>query len=86
MYILYDAGFESNLEMDNLLVDKGDFTFTLLNLYPYNNGHLMVVPNRHTSEFSGLTTDEISESVHKLQLAEKALQKVFSPHGFNIRC
>lgn len=72
------------IEMDNLLVDKGDFTFTLLNLYPYNNGHLMVVPNRHTSEFSGLTTDEISESVHKLQLAEKALQKVFNPHGFNI--
>lgn len=72
------------LDMDNLLVDKGDFTFTLLNLYPYNNGHLMVVPKRHTSDFSGLTFDEISESVQKLQLAEKALQKVFSPHGFNI--
>ncbi|MDP2364155.1 MAG: HIT domain-containing protein, partial [Ignavibacteria bacterium] len=72
------------LDTDNLLVDKGEYTFTLLNLYPYNNGHLMVVPKRHTSDFSSLTIDEISESIQKLQLAEKALQKVFSPHGFNI--
>ncbi len=72
------------LDADNLLVDKGEFTFTILNLYPYNNGHLMIVPKRHTSDFSALTSEEISESFKKLQLAEKALQKALIPHGFNI--
>ena len=72
------------LDADNLLVDKGEYTFTILNLYPYNNGHLMIVPKRHTSDFSALTPGEMSESFQKLQLAEKALQKVLIPHGFNI--
>ncbi len=72
------------LDINNLLIDKGEYTFTVLNLYPYNNGHLMIVPKRHTNDFSALTSDEISESVQKLQLAEKALRKVLIPHGFNI--
>ena len=71
-------------EMDNLIVDNGEFTFTVLNLYPYNNGHLMIVPKRHTNDFPGLSTEELSESFLKLQLAEKALRKVLNPHGFNI--
>ena len=71
-------------EMNNLVVETGKHTFTVLNLYPYNNGHLMVVPKRHTNDFSGFSKDELSESFEKLQLAEKALQKVLTPHGFNI--
>jgi ATP adenylyltransferase len=71
-------------EANNLLVDMGELTFTVLNLYPYNNGHLMIVPKRHTNDFTLLNTDELKESFEKLQLAEKALQKVLNPHGFNI--
>jgi ATP adenylyltransferase len=71
-------------DIQNLVVDKGEHTITVLNLYPYNNGHLMIVPKRHTNDFSGLTKEEISESFLKLQLAEKALTKVLNPHGFNI--
>jgi ATP adenylyltransferase len=69
---------------DNLLIDKGKFTFTVLNLYPYNNGHMMIVPFRHTSDFTNLHREEYTECLEKLQIAEKALQKVMSPHGFNI--
>jgi ATP adenylyltransferase len=69
---------------DNLLVDVGENTFTVLNLYPYNNGHLMIVPKRHTNDFSGLSTEELNEALIRLQLAEKALRKVLNPHGFNI--
>jgi len=69
---------------ENLLIDSGEHTFTVLNLYPYNNGHLMVVPKRHTYDFAGLSSVELSESFEKLQLAEKALHKVLNPHGFNI--
>ncbi len=71
-------------DKDNLLVDVGGHTFTVLNLYPYNNGHLMIVPKRHTNDFSVLSAEELNESFKKLQIAEKALRKVLNPHGFNI--
>jgi ATP adenylyltransferase len=71
-------------DIQNLLVDKGEYTITVLNLYPYNNGHLMIIPRRHTNDFSGLNSAEISESFYKLQLAERALKEVLNPHGFNI--
>ncbi len=71
-------------DLTNLLIDKGEHTFTVLNLYPYNNGHLMVVPYKHTNDFSLLTLEENIEIMQKLQLAEKSLKIVFSPEGFNI--
>ena len=48
-------------DTDSLVIDKGALTFTVLNLYPYNNGHLMVVPYRHTSEFASLSVEESME-------------------------
>jgi ATP adenylyltransferase len=71
-------------DQNNLLVDKGLYTFTVLNLYPYNNGHLMIVPFKHTGELSDLTPDEYSEIFEKLKLAQLALKDVLKPHGFNI--
>ncbi len=76
-----------NKEVDdnkNLLIDKGDLTFTVLNLYPYNNGHLMIVPYRHTSDFLSLNKEENEEVMLKLQNACKALKIVYNPEGFNI--
>ncbi len=69
---------------ENLLVHKSELTFCLLNLYPYNNGHLMIVPYRHFSDFSELTNDESAEIMYELQLARRALINVSKPHGFNI--
>lgn len=71
-------------DLDNLVVDRGEFTITVLNLYPYNNGHLMIIPKRHTNDFSGLSKEELAESFQKLQEAESALTKVLNPQGFNI--
>lgn len=71
-------------ELTNLLVDRGPLTFTVLNLYPYNNGHLMVVPYRHTSEFITLTDEEIIEVMNKMRTAYNALKKVLHPEGFNM--
>ncbi len=82
--VLCDVGEHNVNDSDNLLVDSGELTFTVLNLYPYNNGHLMIVPKRHTSDFSSLTNEEKIEIMFKLQLAEKALKIAFSPEGFNI--
>ena len=67
-----------------LVVRKSANTFTILNLYPYNNGHLMVVPNRHISEFDELTGSESTEIMQELKLAKSALTLILNPHGFNI--
>jgi ATP adenylyltransferase len=71
-------------DSENLLIEKGKNTFTVLNLYPYNSGHLMIVPIRHTSDFSSFTAEENAEIMQKLQLAEQALRLISSPEGFNI--
>ncbi len=69
---------------ENLLVRKGESTFTLLNLYPYNNGHLMIVPFRHIGDLDDLSNQEGSEIIRELQLARRALLDISQPQGFNI--
>ena len=71
-------------DLSNLVVDRGHLTFTVLNLYPYNNGHLMVVPYRHTSEFLSITNDENREIMDKMRTAYNALKEVMHPEGFNM--
>ncbi len=82
--VLCEASCKQENDKENLVVEKGELTFTVLNLYPYNNGHMMVVPYRHTSDFASLTGAEKMEIMDKLQLAEQALRIVYSPEGFNV--
>ncbi len=69
---------------EKLLVRKAELTFTLLNLYPYNNGHLMIVPFRHIGDLDDLSNQEGSEIIRELQLARRALLDISQPQGFNI--
>lgn len=71
-------------DLNNLVVNKARLTYTLLNLYPYNNGHLMVVPNRHIWELEKLTKDESCEIMEQLTLAKLVLADIYKPQGFNI--
>ena len=68
----------------SLKVFEGDKAFIVMNLYPYNNGHLMVVPRRHISDYSELTREERYEVADLIGLAIEALKAVSSPHGFNV--
>jgi ATP adenylyltransferase len=68
----------------NLILHRGERAFVLLNLFPYNNGHLMVVPLRHTGDYNSLTADEHIELTALLARAQRALAATMSPHGFNI--
>ncbi len=81
---LCDANNQDPFNMNNFLICMGEATFTIMNLYPYNNGHLMVVPKRHLSNFIELSPEENSEIMKELQKAQSALTEVLNPEGFNI--
>ena len=69
---------------DELMLVRGRVSFVILNLYPYNNGHLMVVPNRHAPNLATLTADEQLELMQLTRHAEMALTEAYAPQGINI--
>lgn len=71
-------------DRENLIVARGDACFIIMNRYPYNNGHLMIVPYRHVGVLHELTPVENSEMMKLLQQSAHALNEAMRPHGFNI--
>ncbi|HEX8767886.1 MAG TPA: HIT domain-containing protein [Jatrophihabitans sp.] len=71
-------------DRDGLIVSRGELAFTVLNLYPYNPGHLMVVPYRHVGDYTDLSTAEAAEVALFTQRAMAALRAAARPQGFNI--
>src|SRR3954471_8267794 len=69
---------------DELVLHRGRLCYVILNLYPYNNGHLMVVPNRHTADLVATTADERSELITLVRHAEMALDEAYRPDGINV--
>jgi len=70
-------------ESDRVLV-RGALAYVVLNKFPYNPGHLLVVPNRHEGDLESLTIEENAELQSLLQLSIRALRAVSDPHGFNV--
>ena len=71
-------------DLNNLVVQKSENTLVIMNLYPYNNGHLMIVPKKHIGSIEQISLEESHELMDEIILAEKILQNVYSPQGFNI--
>jgi ATP adenylyltransferase len=71
-------------EADPLVVFHGELAYVILNLYPYNNGHLMVVPYRHQSTLAGLTREEMNEVGLLTQRCESALREAYRLEGINV--
>ena len=69
---------------DPLVVHRGTAAFVILNLFPYNNGHVMVVPYRHVAAFALLTPEELQELALLTQRAEIALYEAYRPQGLNV--
>jgi ATP adenylyltransferase len=67
-----------------LVIHRGTRAFVILNLYPYNNGHLMVVPRRHIASFAETDPDELAELFGLTRHAEMALMEAYSPQGLNV--
>jgi ATP adenylyltransferase len=69
---------------DGLIVRRGEQVYAVLNLYPYNGGHLMVVPYRHVADYTDLTDPETAELGELTKQAMTALRTASGAHGFNI--
>jgi ATP adenylyltransferase len=69
---------------DGLVVARGDDVYAVLNLHPYNPGHLMVLPYRHVADVEELTAAEAGELMSFTQDAVRAMRRVAAPHAFNV--
>jgi ATP adenylyltransferase len=70
-----------NTEQHELVLSRGRFCYAILNLYPYNGGHLMVALNRHVGTLAATTADEWTELMQLTRRAEIALTEAYTPQG-----
>lgn len=73
-----------NEARERLVVFRNLMTIVLLNKFPYNAGHLLVCPIKHTSTLDGLSNQELLDLISVVRLATNVLKKAFVPHGFNV--
>jgi ATP adenylyltransferase len=74
----------TRIQEEPLVVHRGRRAFVILNKFPYNNGHVMVVPHQHTGRLGDLDADELAEIMALAQAVEAALTTLYRPHGFNL--
>jgi ATP adenylyltransferase len=73
-----------NPDSENLVVARGSHVFAVLNLYPYNPGHLLICPYRHVADYTELDQGETAELASFTQVSMRMIRKVSGAHGFNL--
>ena len=81
---IFCVGPESGDDRAKYVVRRGEHCFTMLNAYPYNNGHLMVSPYRHVASIEELEGPELVELMTLTQESLGALRRAYAPEGFNL--
>lgn len=71
-------------DRENLILYRGSFSCVVMNLYPYNTGHLMVIPKQHTASLEELPGEVVTEVMRLVQESLKVLRKQLHPDGFNV--
>lgn len=71
-------------DRDNLLLYRSRHAFVLMNPFPYNNGHLLILPEKHTPGMEGLEDEELLDLMRTAQLCIDSLREAMSPEGFNM--
>ena len=74
----------SRPDREELILVRGRLCYVILNLYPYNNGHLMIVPNRHIGTLRATSAGEREELMRLTRHAEIALNEAYKPQGLNV--
>ena len=75
---------DTESDAENLIFYRGRFCYAMLNRYPYNNGHIMLVPYRHCASLSELKPEELAELGYLAQQAEIALKSAYACEGVNL--
>ena len=75
---------EQNNDALNYILYRGEKNFVMLNAYPYNPGHLMIAPYRHTASIEELTDEELKEHFEIARRSTSIIRQVFNPGGFNL--
>lgn len=81
---IFCADPDADPSRDALILTRGRVAYVILNLYPYNSGHLMVVPNRHIASLAAATAEELAELMRLTRDAEIALTEAYQPQGINV--
>jgi ATP adenylyltransferase len=68
----------------NLVLWRTEKSIVILNLYPYNNGHILIAPNRHIGELEKADDDELLDMFKLIRASQNALSLAIKPHGFNV--
>jgi len=71
-------------DKENFIVYRGSKCFIILNTFPYNNGHLLVVPYKHTSEIKDLDSETMLELMNTAGIVIEAVKNTMRPDGFNV--
>ncbi|MCC7361445.1 MAG: HIT domain-containing protein [Anaerolineales bacterium] len=71
-------------DAENLIVHRGALAYVLLNRYPYNNGHLLIVPYAHVSSFEALDPPTLTEIMTLANTATATLRRIYNPQAFNL--
>ena len=71
-------------DRDNLILCRAEHAYVIMNRYPYNNGHLMVLPYQHTSDLQGLGPQQMRQMMELTRFSVQCLRAEFKPEGFNI--
>lgn len=75
---------EEDRDEENLVVWRGEHVYVVMNLFPYNNGHLLIVPYRKVEEYEALSRDEQIEIAQTVERCIRWLRSAVSPDGFNV--
>lgn len=75
---------KSKLDKKNFVIHRSKFCFSVLNIFPYSNGHIMVAPYRHKGNLDDLSDEEMLDLIKMLKLTQKQLDKTLRPHAYNI--
>lgn len=78
------SALESDDDEQNLVVARFDFCVVMMNKYPYNNGHILIAPNREVADISLLTDEEYFEINKVIKIAINAIKNVYKSHGYNL--
>jgi ATP adenylyltransferase len=83
-FLCDDAVSPPERDHETLVLHRGQSAYVLMNLYPYNSGHLMIAPHQHTGDLAGLDSSTAVELMSLTQLAVRVLEQAYHPQAFNV--